>query len=259
MDIELLKYFEETIHKDFFINEDEIVVCIKKPNFLKNFENVITDIEQHKTYFKYLEDDRIKDMNMCHNILEYSFYKFKCFYCNTHPSSDDISYFCMNCNEAMCNLCFDEDTEEKALANGAKNWHLRKEKLEECRKHDLRKIYKMKNEENEEEYFYSLDFGSMLDWLLVYNEYKEKYDIDNDIHDFIVKCCNPENKHFGKYALCSVDSHGRSGYYVTDLSFEEIKKRIKENINIRGEDDYDNYWSPIKTLMCDLGFTTNYG
>ena len=56
-----------------------------------------------------------------------------CQYCNAKLDYD-LSYHCMHCRRKMCKLCHGETSEEIALANGARNYHKRKNKLDECHK-----------------------------------------------------------------------------------------------------------------------------
>lgn len=249
MESELFKVFDDNFTDEFFVSDDYFCVWAKKPNKLESLEDLL-NIDEQKSYFKSLKNYRMRDPDMCAEFLD--IYELRCDYCNisTDPSDYETFYFCNTCENYMCKMCFEEDTEEKALANGATKWNLRKDALEKCRTHDLKKINKMVIDD--QTFHYNSDFGSILDWLLVY------IDSDNDYEDFILKNCNPENKHFGKYALCASDSHGRTGYYITNLNLEEIKKRLDIYEKKYNKCD-EEYWPPIKCLMDEQGFQTYYG
>jgi hypothetical protein len=54
-----------------------------------------------------------------------------CNYCKAKMNVD--GYYCYHCHNAMCHLCHAETSEEVAIANGAKNYKERAEKLATCR------------------------------------------------------------------------------------------------------------------------------
>ena len=101
--------------------------------------------EKIENYFKGFEYERFKCVNgQLTDPLEDCYY---CDYCSSDISdlskkeSDPHKYVCLDCYTDMCHLCYSEKSEEDALKNGAKNYHLRKEKLQKCHQnHTLIKI-----------------------------------------------------------------------------------------------------------------------
>lgn len=73
-----------------------------------------------------------------------------CDYCRTRCAGTDYCrprfehyYICATCGMDMCALCYEEKSEAIALANGAKNWRMREEKLNACRAHGLKHVTEM--------------------------------------------------------------------------------------------------------------------
>lgn len=59
-----------------------------------------------------------------------------CDYCQINiPSYAYPIRTCQECKKDMCSLCWEEKTEKIAIANGAKNWQSRKDKLLTCFSH----------------------------------------------------------------------------------------------------------------------------
>jgi hypothetical protein len=59
-----------------------------------------------------------------------------CDYCNCSlESKHHPLHICKLCKKVMCNLCYEEKTEEIALKNGSKNWKKRKNHLLNCFSH----------------------------------------------------------------------------------------------------------------------------
>lgn len=98
-----------------------------------------TDDAFKKEYFEsILKDDiRIKIINGIPTNFDYE--DLYCDYCDSNIGSmnkdEEISngyWRCWDCQIDMCNLCHSEINEEIANQNGAKNYHLRKDKIQAC-------------------------------------------------------------------------------------------------------------------------------
>jgi hypothetical protein len=78
------------------------------------------------------QEDRIKVVN---GVLIDRYVEYRCNYCLNECEPYQLGYYCYCCQKDMCHLCYGETTEEIAIANGAKNYHLRKDALDTCRSH----------------------------------------------------------------------------------------------------------------------------
>lgn len=89
----------------------------------------IVNEDSIRNYFVSLREDdlRIKCLN---GIPTSNVTGFNCDYC--HQFIGTLRYHCQDCWKDMCTLCYSERSDEDALKNGAKNYHLRKDSIEKC-------------------------------------------------------------------------------------------------------------------------------
>jgi hypothetical protein len=193
----------------------------------------------------------------------FSFGSLYCDYCNV-SIKDKEYYYCWDCVKDMCILCFEETDEEKAIANGAKNFKKRQDSLKECRQHLLKKrdypvttFCDVCNDVIIDNQLYSLDIVNSDLCLkcektdkgqeiikdkslkLVKNkipmdscEFGSMLDwipvIKNKDQDMILLNMNPDSKYYEKVCLMAIDNHGRQGYsIVTNDNFEKICEYIE--------------------------------
>lgn len=133
------------IVSDIIVTDEEAELFVNKPFVLEQLPFVdpllINDkyltIETPETmldYFKDLlntddSDMRVSVLNGLH--IEQDTSCYYCDYCETKINDD--WFYCYHCNKDMCNMCYEETSEEVALKNGAQNYKKREEALNKCR------------------------------------------------------------------------------------------------------------------------------
>lgn len=133
------------IFNDIITTNEGSTLFFIKPVVLENLPSIdpslINDtyfkVETPETILSYFEDllndddsmARIQVVNGLH--LEDMCNAYYCDYCKT--SIKDNCFFCCHCNKDMCKMCYEETSEEVALANDAKNYKRREESLNKCR------------------------------------------------------------------------------------------------------------------------------
>jgi len=96
----------------------------------------VSDEIRHE-YFESLHDDDMRITLLNGISTEECYPCIACDYCRQLIGS--LRYYCRDCWKDMCVICYSERSEEDALKNGAKNYHLRKESLQKCQKeHELK-------------------------------------------------------------------------------------------------------------------------
>ena len=185
------------------------------------------------------------------------------------------AYYCYDCQKDMCAECFSETSEEIALENGAKNWHLRKDTLEKCRNgHELETRNLVNSLQCDEcgsdigyQTFYSnrdIDYDVCKDCYtpeivrehdLVENEAMSKEKVEKMNHfgnildwvplyletqedepAYILQCLNPENTYYGYFAFACCDDHGRYGYYTCKKN-TTLDSLLDEYVELRRRTD----------------------
>jgi ribosomal protein L37AE/L43A len=135
--------WDTTWKKNIVVAADNDFMDVTLPPSYSNFPEVNTAPKGHTVmtldciveYFEQLADSRVKDINGKSTSSDTT---YVCDYCGISRMTHGSSYwYCNECNMDMCTLCKEEDSHEKAEANGAKRWHERKHALEACRKHGL--------------------------------------------------------------------------------------------------------------------------
>lgn len=264
----------------------------------------VTTPEKIIEYFGEIKDSRIMMINGVPMDGDCSC--LYCDYCNTSIEKDKY-YYCYDCHLDMCSLCHSETSEEIATKNGAKNYHNRKDKLEKCHnnhqliKRDKSRMYATCDICNEgiilgQSYFntemdYDMclecsktdegqdkmkennlqlsvppcemnQFGSMLDWVPI---------VIDDEYNMILINLNPESSYHQKYALSSVDDHGRQGYYTIwkDTTLDELVNEINEILEEQKKEEEKTgkkrdvwdavYNMPIKIMMNNRHMPYHYG
>jgi RNA polymerase-binding transcription factor DksA len=109
-------------------------------------------------------------------------------------------------------------------------------------------------------------FGSLLDWVPIY-----KSNHDDEAHNmFVLYNINKESLDYDKLSCCSMDDHGRMGYYqfpepydrLGDSFKELIQKqlmryyKVKDNFDKNGLEIY--YSGPLQLAMAELGMMIHY-
>ena len=132
-------------------DEDDNLIDVTPPEQYSELTEIINSeslpdghyllgIEQIKEYFDHIlsNDSRIRMIN---GLVMNGENESASYYCDYYRTSvGDDYYYCLDCNNDMCNLCFAETSEAIAKANGAKNYAKRKDKLSLCQtKHTLKK------------------------------------------------------------------------------------------------------------------------
>lgn len=222
----------------------------------------------------------------------------QCDYCRFNEINGGYFKYCNECRMDMCNMCYEETSEEIALKNGAKNWKKRKDKLEECRGHDL--VEKQMNRdaycddckdtitsdswwydgkkhdvcqdcyENKKEDLLELklfknvpkdeqiNFGSFCDWIPILKDEEE---------NMILVNLNKSSKYYDWICFLSVDNHGRIGFFTEDEKLNIVLEKIREfktelDKEYEGKDtcswDY-SYSLPIKKYMKSKNMEIHYG
>lgn len=290
-EIEYDKDFVEADEKMVFVKKcpDEQLV-IENYNTMPEIQGLKKLSKQESLLFfsDILNDHRrISLVNgICNDLWQHGVY---CDYCKVEILCD--YRYCYCCHTDMCNLCFSETSEEIALQNGAKNFAKRKEILDKCRAHSHR-LKVRKNPEfcecdkceqlileeewwgNEKEDFckscfkdfdssdVSLkshetvnnnQFGSMLDWLRIYE--------DEDWNSILLNG-NKDSQFYGNVALSSIDDHGREGFFTIPMTLDETLSKIKDlelgkDEELTGWDEFYN--APIKKILVSFNCQIHYG
>ena len=96
-------------------------------------------------------------------------------------------------------------------------------------------------------------FGSIFDWVPLYS-YKDQHNYE----DMILMCVNPDNQHYKKLALSTIDNDGRRGWYTCPEkdTIESLLKEFSEKI--KGLDDEMNN-APIQQMMLERNMVIYYG
>jgi len=253
-----------------FINERDIKINTYKA---LNLDSVLPNNKNIK--FLNIEYD-ICSVN---NIIVYQYGDY-CDYCR----SDIIrGWYCKKCFNKMCALCYIERTEEDAIKNGAKNYHLRKNKLLKCFKEN--KLVR---------YFSSINCNECEDDITgncMFN-IEENLDIcmecyDENKHKNLTKYVNPsyilkinewsilleekeghcilynickDSEEYHKVAFMASDNHGRNGIFTTDDVLDEILEELKTYSNDEEENTWDRHFStPICQAMQKRNMSIHYG
>lgn len=171
-----------------------------------------------------------------------------CDYCRTPISSDNF-YNCAECHADMCELCFQEKTEEIAIANGAKNYHKRKELLNVCFAHSDKLILIVIKE-----YFTNLfkDIENIIQLVPI---------IADNEDNFILMNCNPESKKYKSLYLYNCDNHGRRGIFESKI--HDLQELLNYLTTLQDDPETDGwssfYDAPIKKYLEELKCPTYYG
>lgn len=97
------------------------------------------------------------------------------------------------------------------------------------------------------------EFGSLLDWVPVV--------IDEDDNMILVNA-NPESQYHGKYALSSIDCHGRRGYYTIweSTTLDTLTAEMSTFPKIIDDNGWDSFYAmPIKMMMIKRKMHVYYG
>lgn len=123
-------------------NDCENIINVKMPNKYADLTecrkiegHILYTLNDIINYFQSIKDDNIRITMINGIFICPDAFGLYCDYCKTfmRDREDDVYYHCQDCCLDMCNLCYDETSEEIAIKNGAKNWHERKDKLNKCR------------------------------------------------------------------------------------------------------------------------------
>ncbi len=223
-----------------------------------------------------------------------------CDYCRfdvKDVSEKSICYRCQ-CGKDMCALCYEEKTEEIAIANGSKKWNERKDKLLNCfENHSQYLLDSSKYYEQEcsicKNYLYSTFYmgndksyclecckeeNLLLENLLLVN-------LDENDHLFrfgslydwipiytdkeggmVLYNANPDAIMFRQYCLLSEDDHGRCGYGAYFENFDVLLVELEKAYYIfkqsftEEERNWDKYYNrPIKQVMANYNAEIHYG
>lgn len=193
---------------------------------------------------------------------------YSCDYCHQLIQEDEWLY-CYDCNKDMCPLCYDEKSEEIALKNGAQNYHLRKDNLEECRAHNLQTsvgremcycdvcdepIALMSKYYSDVKGNYdvclgcsstvSVDHLTCIENDLFFGPLEDWQEIVVDEYDNAILCnINAKSPYYKKFAFRAVDGHGRAGYFTAkDTDFGALLDEYDAT------ELYDEETNPCKNL-----------
>jgi hypothetical protein len=225
--------------------------CLEKPVDLpiNNGLKKVSD-EDVLHYFTDVLQQNVRIMVINNN---YTSYESVCDYCHDFYSIENKYYYCANCYKDMCTLCYDETSEEIALQNGAKNWRLRKDILDICRKqHVVKEKHKnmfpfcdgcssklniiipfYSNRVKDIDYCVKCCKSDIIDKYDLLKKFVTQADIEEynnfgnildwvplymefpeDEEAYMLQCLNPENKFYKRIALACSDDHGRFGFYT---------------------------------------------
>ena len=279
----LLKKFDG---KTFQSDDEEIEVTIKINQNISNIPLLPkikglkpVSLELLQEYYEGLSDSRISNING-QQFMDPEDSCYSCDYCKQLLENDN-RYICNYCHTDMCRLCFEETTEEIAIKNGCKNYHLRKDKLNKCQNgHDLVEV------KPNVDIFELTNFGNLVDWVPIYtlkkptksevvqycddNNIKYKSDdLDENIETeymFVHQNLNKDSDNFQKFGLSTIDDHGRFGIYsATHInSFNNLKQNIEKHYNTMLEHvpkgGWDSYYNNVIVLLMDeYGYMYHFG
>lgn len=211
--------------------------------------------------FNYYDNTRIRFIDNVYTTYMDCLY---CDYCESpigdYTNNEATKFYKCSCNTDMCELCFEEKTEEIAIKNGAKNWENRKESLLECfENHTLLHT-------NLDRYKTDLfkNFNSLVELVPIINENEGNQILQN---------CNPASPKYKCLYIYNVDDHGRSGIFeckdetieslmdkfqiYKDSVIEFMKEKGREIDELDGWDVF--YGSPSKKYLVDNDFPIHYG
>ena len=251
--------------QDNYDDEDEEMLWIKYekewPKYLVFPEieelNKIKLVEGYKinTNFKsnildYYDGGRIRFIDNVYTTF------MDCLYCDYCESSignyienKPIKFYKCSCNADMCELCFEEKTEEIAIKNGAKNWETRKEALLKCfENHTL--LY-TNTARFETDLF--KNFNSLVELVPIIDENKVNQILQN---------CNPASPKYKCLYIYNFDDHYRSGIFeCKDETIESLMDKFQiyreKGKELDGWDAF--YATPSKKYLVDNDFTIHYG
>lgn len=244
-------------------NDEDVILFFDKPNKLDNIPSIDDNFVNNKWISKMDEKDIIdyfiscqkeyERLQMFNGMILENYDCLFCDFCQTNIQLGNEYYYCYHCYSDMCKLCYEETSEEIADQNGAKNYHLRKDKLDECRSSNLfsvRKLPKLRScdicKSNIDEYkgrFFEGDYDICYDCyekdksviesknmnFTKLESEREKYpfyytDIGSMLYWIPIiqdtKDCrilinlNPDDKNYQKVCLQSCDDGDRIGYFI---------------------------------------------
>lgn len=289
----------------YIINDERDLINVKIPNIYSSLPPtdlivphghhlmMIDDIKKHQIGL--FNNDRIKIINGVNTSIEYhnDYDKYYCTSCS-HHLENLCYYYCYDCQYDLCDyckvqnnvaekidhtshhlvnrkinnlhfcdsLCVDDmDSMDKPIisskkySNGIYNMCLK------CSETSIGMTTIHENQlkliDNHMPNNYC-DFGSLMDWIPI---------IRDSEHDLVLINFNPESEYHGKFALCSVDDHGRGGYYTlwekTSIQkiIDEIQSILIESNSKQSQSTgWDAFYElPIKTMMERRNMQIHYG
>ena len=124
----------------YFINTQKPIDYDKELPELKIDTLQSCDLEDIKDFFIKIKNEEIKICILNGKDITNWTHKW-CDYCNCLlDNKTPPLHICKLCKKIMCNLCYEEKTEEIAIKNGSKNWKKRKNYLLNCFSH-IENIY----------------------------------------------------------------------------------------------------------------------
>ena len=280
---QILNMFE---YNDQYIkNDGDNLINVKLPY---KYSEVLYDFNIPESHRKYFINDIINYFNDIINNgaritfvngVNMSCYDSQCYYCDyCHGNIKSDYYYCYDCHNDMCHLCYIETSEEIALANGAKNYHKRQDKLTKCQNFHKIKLRKLNNSaicdlcgnhiftfnryHNQNDYDLCLDCSQIDSGKIQIIEQNLQL-VDNilscDQCDFgslidwipLIQDCegnmilinaNKDSQFHYKYAFASIDDHGRTGFYIIweETSITELITEINLIIEKRKKKHINN-------------------
>lgn len=182
---------------NIILTEENAYIFVHKPLTLDKLpkidktlvNNKYINIETEETilnYFNNLLDDytRLYVINGLFLCNYYNDVKYICDYCQA-PIKDNNWYYCYYLFKDMCNMCYEETSEEIALKNGAKNYKKRENLLNTSRMHNKLEQRSLANINN---IIYSCDLCKKT----IKNNYYSNENIYNS-YDICMNCYETHN------------------------------------------------------------------
>lgn len=288
------EYTLQDYEKEYIHGDDDVIIYAKIPTNTKDTNAVLKSLEEYKleeSFLRIIDEQEGENLLKCritnvNGALCNSWDYYRCDYCNSY--GEDTAWYCLDCHKDMCKLCYSETSEEIALANGAKNYHERKDALEKCRSHRLveKKKYNARrcnscDDEVINKYYTNTEkvvcfkcslkdntlikdltfvdqdmstwlyFGSMMDWIPIIKDYG--FDEVEDGENMILYNINKDSPYYEKYCLAAMDDHGRTGFFITNLNLQEIMDKIKElYLENKKEIDQMEGWDRFYSMPINL-------
>ena len=239
---------DEDNEEMLWIKYEKVFPDISKIKLIKGYK-INTNFKSN--ILNYYDNTRIRVIDNVYTTFMDCLY---CDYCESaignYTNNEPTKFYKCSCNADMCDLCFEEKTEEIAIKNLAKNWENRKDVLLECfENHTLLHT-------NLDRYKTDLfkNFNSLVELVPIINENEGNQILQN---------CNPSSP---KYNNC--DDHSRSGIFeckdetIESLmdKFEKYIESFLEFMKEKREDDWESFYSaPSKKYLVDNDFPIHYG